>query len=256
MGRVGSRGHGSNAIEQKMNPLIKQIYRTGSVEDAQGNTFPVLPFGVLFESGAVLYDLIRTYKPMNTLETGLAYGMSALFICQAHQDNGAGHHTAIDPFEESTYKSIGLLNLERAGLNDLLRFHPHSTAEVLPRLIREKEVLDFAFIDGRHLFDWALLEFFYIDKMLRVGGHIVLDDIWMPGIRKVVSFILKNRSYRLIRPPSRNHVPAWKCVIRAGRRIIQNPFGLDWKLKFTPENIAILRKVAADERKWNFHRAF
>ena len=239
-----------------MNPLIEQIYRTGSVEDAQGNMFPVLPFGIPFESGIVLYDLIRTYKPMNTLETGLAYGMSALFICQAHRDNGAGHHIAIDPFEESTYKSIGLLNLERAGLKDRLRFYPSPAAEVLPRLLLEKERLDFAFIDGRHLFDWALLDFFYIDKMLSVGGYIAFDDLWMPGIRKAVSFILRNTSYRLEHPVSKSHVSSWKHFLRFGRRMIQNPFERDWKLKWIPENIAILRKVADDERKWNFHRRF
>jgi predicted O-methyltransferase YrrM len=239
-----------------MNPLIEKIYRTGFVEDAQGNTCPVLPRGIPFESGVVLYDLIRTLKPVKTLETGMAYGMSTLFICQAHQDNGTGCHTAIDPFEESTYKSIGLLNIERAGLKDRLRFYPHSADEVLPQLFLEKERLDFAFIDGRHLFDWVLLEFFYIDKMLEVGGHIVIDDLWMPGVRKAVSFILKNTPYGLVRPAAKHHVPGWKRVLRLGRRIIQNPLGLDWKLKFIPENIAILRKVAGDERKWNYHRAF
>ena len=239
-----------------INPLIEKIYETGFVEDAQGHTYPVLPRGIPFASGVVLYDLIRAFKPVKTLETGLAYGMSTLFICQALQDNGTGHHTAIDPFEESTYKSIGLLNIERAGLKGMLRFYPSPAAEVLPRLFLEKERLDFAFIDGRHLFDWALLEFFYIDKMLAVGGHIVIDDLWMPGIRKAVSFILKNTPYRLVRPVAKRQVPGWKRVTRLGRRILQNPFGLDWQLKFIPENIAILRKAAEDERAWDFHRAF
>jgi predicted O-methyltransferase YrrM len=239
-----------------MNPVIKQIYESGVVEDAQGKSFPVRPWGIPFESGVVLYNLIRACKPGRTLETGMAFGMSTLFICQALRDNGSGQHTAIDPYEESSYSSIGLLNIERAGLRELLRFYPSTAAEVLPRLLLEEERLDFAFIDGRHLFDWALLDFFYIDKMLRVGGHIVFDDLWMPGIRKAVSFILRNTSYRLGYPVSRPCVPAWKHFLRFGRRMIQNPFGLDWKLKLIPENIAILRKVADDERKWNFHRAF
>ena len=239
-----------------MNPLIEQIYRVGFVEDAHGHACPVQPYGIPYETGVVLYDLIRTYKPVNTLETGFAYGMSALFICQAHCDNGTGRHMAIDPCEESIYRSIGLLNLERAGLQNKLRFFPRSSAEILPQLLHEKERLGFAFIDGRHLFDWALLDFFYIDKMLEVGGHIVIDDLWLPGIRKAVSFILKNTPYRLVRPAGKHPVSGWKRMLRLGKRISQNPFGLDWKLKFIPENIAILRKAAEDERAWNFHRAF
>jgi predicted O-methyltransferase YrrM len=242
--------------EVMINPLIEKIYETGFVEDAGGDAVPVLPYGISCESGRVLYDLIRTGKPENTLETGLAYGMSALFICQAHCDNGTGRHTAIDPCEESTYRSIGLLNLERAGLRNRLRFFPRSSAEILPQLLHEKERLGFAFIDGRHLFDWVLLDFFYIDQMLEKGGIVVIDDLWMPGVRKAVSFILKNSHYRLVRPPVKRHVPVWKRMLRSCRRIAQNPLGRDWKLKFIPENIAILRKAAGDERAWNFHRAF
>jgi len=37
-------------------------------------------------------------------------------------DNGQGTHTAIDPHEEHAYKSIGLLNIERANLNNLVSF--------------------------------------------------------------------------------------------------------------------------------------
>lgn len=239
-----------------MNPLIEKIYETGLVEDARGNTFPVLPMGIPYQSGAMLYDFMRTFKPGKTLETGMAYGMSTLFICQAHQENGVGHHTAIDPYEESTFKSIGLLNIERAGLKDRLRFYAQSTAEVLPQLVQAKERLDFAFIDGRHLFDWVLLEFFFIDKMLEIGGHIAIDDLWMPGVRKAISFILKNTPYRLVRPIARYYLPGWKRILRPGRRILQNPFGRDWKLKFVPEKIAILRKVSDDEREWDFYRAF
>lgn len=242
--------------DQLMNGVIEQIYRSGCVEDAEGNAYRHNATSVTFEAGALLYDCVRAWKPAKSLEIGMAYGLSTLFICQAHCDNGSGSHTAIDPFEVTAFKSIGLLNIERADLQHLLRFFQVRSDEVLPQLSAQKESFDFALIDGSHLFDNVLVDFFYVDKLLNVGGHLVFDDLWMPGVRKVASFVLRNRSYLLVPPPSKPATPSWKRVLRTGRRILQNPFGRDWTLKFVPQNMAVFRKVAEDSRGWEFHRAF
>jgi predicted O-methyltransferase YrrM len=239
-----------------MNALLERIYRSGEVEDADGHRIRCSPVGVTLEAGTVLYDLIRATRPERTLEIGLAYGVSALFICQAHRDNGTGRHTAIDPFEQDVWQSIGVLNIERAGLSDLFRFLPAPSFEVLPQLYAGGERFDFALIDGSHLFDDALIDFFYIDKLLTVGGHVVFDDLWMPGVRKVVAFVLRNRAYRLVRPSVRYRAPVWKRVARVGRRILQDPFGRDVRLKLVTENVGVLTKTAEDARPWDHHRSF
>jgi hypothetical protein len=186
----------------------------------------------------------------------MAQGISTLFICQAHRDNGTGCHTAIDPFQERWFKSIGLANIERAQLKDVLRFYQAPSEEVLPRLCAQDERFDFAFIDGNHRFDYALVDFFYIDKLLNVGGYVVFDDLWIPPVRKVASFALKNTPYKLVRPSSKLTTPGWTRVLRAGRRIVQNPLGQDWALKLVPQNVALLQKVAAEREHWECHRAF
>jgi len=33
--------------------------------------------------------------------------------------------------------------------------------------------VDFAFIDGNHVFEYVLVDFFLIDKLLRPGGAII-----------------------------------------------------------------------------------
>ena len=186
----------------------------------------------------------------------MAYGISTLFICQAHRDNGAGYHIAIDPFEEERWRSIGLLNIERANLKDLLRFYPAKSEEVLPQFCTQNQRFDFIFIDGSHLFDFALVDFFYADRLLNIGGHVAIDDLWIPGVRKVASFVLQNKPYKLVRPPSKRTTPMWRRVVRTGRRIVQNPLGRDWSLKFVPENVALFKKEAADSRGLQFHRPF
>ena len=185
----------------------------------------------------------------------MAYGLSTLFICQAHRDKCCGSHVAIDPCQDTKFRSVGLLNIRRADLEDILRFYPASSCEVLPQLCREADRLDFAFIDGKHLFDYVLLDFFYVDKLLKVGGHIVLDDLWLPAIRKVIAFVLKNRPYELMKPTSRENAPRWKRAARVFRRLAQDRPG-HLPVNVVPHNVAILRKTGEDNRRSLFHRRF
>lgn len=105
-----------------VNEVIEEIYSSGFVKDAQGVKYPHDSSSVSFQAGALLYNFVREIKPARTIEIGMAYGLSSLFICQALLDNGGGHHTAIDPFQGSVYKSVGLLNVERAALKKNFRF--------------------------------------------------------------------------------------------------------------------------------------
>ena len=119
-----------------MNAVIDEIVRSGRVTDAAGRAYDPVS-AVTLESGALLYDFVRQARPRQTLETGMAYGMSTLFICQALQDNGSGCHTAIDPFQASEFKSIGVLNIERAGLSSRFELQQDASDAVLPRLCAE-----------------------------------------------------------------------------------------------------------------------
>jgi predicted O-methyltransferase YrrM len=239
-----------------MNEIIRSIYTTGYVKDADGHSYPHNTSSVTFDVGHLLYEFVRVHRPLKTLEIGMAYGASTLFICQAHRDNGCGHHSAIDPFEETSYESIGLLNMERANLKDLLSFFPAPSDLVLPQLHAQNEQFDFVFIDGNHLFDYALVDFFFADKLLNIGGHIAIDDLWMPSVRKVASFVLRNKPYRLLSISSEYMPTTWEYVLQTGTRILQNPFGRDWRLKLHPSNVAFFEKIAADSRSWKFHRSF
>jgi len=238
-----------------VNEVIEQIFRSNRIEDAQGNAYPTAS-AVTFETGALLYDFVRKVRPGRTLEIGMAYGISTLFICQALHDNGMGAHAAIDPLEESKFRSLGLLNLDRAKLKHLVQLHGAPSHQVLPQLCLENERFDFAFIDGRHVFDFVLVDFFYIDRLLPVNGHVAFDDLWMPSIRKAVSFVLRNRPYRLIHMPSRYPAPLWRRALRLARRFGQRPAERGWALKCLPRNVVFLEKLAQDDRPWHFHQPF
>jgi predicted O-methyltransferase YrrM len=238
-----------------MNSILERIYDTGCVEDCQGNTISPFPTATPREAGTILYDIIQKYDCQTTIEIGMAYGLSSLFMCQAHQDKGTGHHTAIDPGQSSLWKAIGLLNIKRAELEKRFRFFEAPSYEVLPKLLDRGEQFDLAFIDGSHFFDYALVDFFYIDKLLPVGGYAILDDLWMPGIRKVLSYILRNRQYELVKIDRLSN-PS-QSIMRIARRFLQNPFESNYGgIKFLPHNICLLKKIDEDKRDWKFHRSF
>jgi hypothetical protein len=68
----------------------------------------------------------------------------------------------------------------------------------LPELLRRKLPVDFAYIDGWHTFDYTLLDFFYLDKMLKVGGIVAFNDCSWPAVEKAMRFVTSHRQYREI----------------------------------------------------------
>lgn len=254
MFRTGAPTRAGDA--QQMNPVIERIYQTGRIEDPiQGSVDP-FPVSIPFDTGALLYDLVLKEQLGRTLEVGMAYGLSTLFICQAHRDRGSGAHTAIDPYQTSRYHALGLANIRRAGLEGFLTLHEAPSYEALPALLRAGQAFDFAFIDGRHLFDYVLVDFFYIDLLLRVGGCVVFDDLWLPQVRKAVSFILRNRGYVMVRAGESRPAPLWRRAGRIARRFLQTPLTGDVGLKLIGRNVCVLKKAVEGERRMRSHRSF
>jgi predicted O-methyltransferase YrrM len=71
----------------------------------------------------------------------------------------------------------------------------------LSDLIRDQAEFDFIYIDGNHRFDDVIVDFYLSDQVLRPGGLMALDDLWMQSIRTAANFIVNNRAYRLVPQP-------------------------------------------------------
>jgi predicted O-methyltransferase YrrM len=237
-----------------MNKVIKQIYESRFVQDVDGNNISPFPTAISEESGVILFNLIKNFALHNTLEVGMAYGLSTLYICEAHNVKGCGRHIAIDPGQEKWFKSIGRLNIKRADLEKFLTVYAEPSYSVLPQLLDEGERFDFAFIDGRHNFDYAMVDFFYVDLLLKQEGYVILDDMWLPQIRKLAAYILQNRAYRAVSIPS--SLTLKDRFWRFKRRFVQNPLELDYRFKLSPQNIFVIQKSGLDTRTPSFHRPF
>jgi len=109
-------------------------------------------------------------------------------------------HIVIDPAQNAVayWHGVGLANLERAGYRGFVEFIEKPSQIALPELVSAGRRIDFAFIDGEHTFDHVLVDFFFVDQLLNVGGIVVLDDAGWPSIRSVARFVASNRSYKVV----------------------------------------------------------
>jgi len=87
---------------------------------------------------------------------------------------------------------------------------------VLPELERSGQRVDFAFIDGWHTFDFTLVDFFFIDRMLKVGSVVAFDDANWLAIRKVCRFVKMNLAYSVLVRRFQSSAP----IGQAGRSIL------------------------------------
>ena len=176
-----------------VNTVLERLYRERAVVHRDGRRYPVVPPGVNARRGDYLFQLVRSHRPALSLETGFAYGLSALFIAEALRQNGSGRHIVIDPFERTRFDGLGLRHVEEAGLAQQVTFYEEPSELCLPRLVREGLRIDLAFVDGHHLFDYVVTECLLLSQLLRVGGILVLDDTNLPAIARACDFFAANR---------------------------------------------------------------
>jgi hypothetical protein len=83
--------------------------------------------------------------------------------------------------------------LEEAGLGTIVTLYEEPSELCLPRLVTEGLRVDFAFVDGHHLFDYVVTECLFLGKLLPRGGLLVVDDANLPAIGRACDFFSTNR---------------------------------------------------------------
>ena len=175
----------------QVDDFVAEAYRTGSTRDADGNAVELAPHSIERGQGEALRDLAIAEGASRTIEVGLALGMSALFFSQAVLELG-GRHTAIDPFQHESWNGAGLRTLREAGVEDVVEVIEEESQLALPRLVAEGREFDFAFVDGDHRFEGVFLDLYFMTRLVRPGGLVVVDDMWMPAVRTAVAYVERN----------------------------------------------------------------
>ena len=196
--------------------------------------------GIHKDEAELLARVSAEIDPVVSLEIGLGYGYSALTICSARPPAAGRRHIVIDPHQRTYWKGMGLAHLDAAEFGGIVDFHEDLSYRVLPALERENVRVDLAFVDGWHTFDFAFVDFFFIDKLLREDGVVVFDDADWPSIRPVLRYAVTNLSYAV-------HA----TLPEKGERA---PF--DVALGLEGSCIALRKVRPARERDIFFHRPF
>ncbi len=192
-----------NGSIKKVRSVIERLDRDGDEK-----VFPDNPNVPLFRTASIptaegesLRDWVIKERAVTTIEIGLAFGFSTLYICEGLLQNNKENakHTVIDAFQtqKDKYDNVGLDILAKAGLDSIIEFHGEKSQFVLPRLLKNGRKFDFGYIDGCHLFDYVFTDLFYLGQLVKMGGIIYIDDLQYPAFRKAIAFFINNLDWKI-----------------------------------------------------------
>jgi len=168
-----------------------------------------------------LRDLLIAERAQTVVEIGLAYGSSALAIGEALTTVEPPHprHVIIDPFQESEWSNVGRDLLYSAGLKPIVSLLRTPSSIALPQLLTEGLVADAAFVDGSHRFHEVFVDLYFLRKIVRPGGLLVLDDALAPPVRAAARYYERNLGWTV-------HTETPRCkALRLPDPAVEPPFG-------------------------------
>ncbi|MFH8977932.1 class I SAM-dependent methyltransferase [Streptomyces sp. NPDC017890] len=151
----------------------------------------------------LLRDCLVAENVESVVEVGLAYGSSALAVGEAlvSRDHANPQHVVIDPFQKDMWSNVGWDLLCSAGLDQIARLLPTLNSEAFPQLIAEGFVADAGFVDGSHVFHEVFLDLYYLRKIVKPGGLVIMDDADKPSVRTAAHYFEVNLGWTELSDP-------------------------------------------------------
>jgi predicted O-methyltransferase YrrM len=212
--------------QRRVREVIDRLTTSGAATaHSDGSVHTLFPVAVSGAEDEDLRDWVVRENAARTIEIGLGYGMSALFIGEGliAGEHEAPTHLVIDPYQATRFANLGLQFIDEAGLADLVEYHRQESQIVLPRLFAANQRFDLAFVDGNHRFERVFVDLFYLGHLVRPGGVIVIDDYQLPAIARAVSFFLANRRWTLESVSPEDGAHQW-VVLRTATEPDTRPF--------------------------------
>jgi predicted O-methyltransferase YrrM len=180
--------------------VIDSLVRDGkAVARSDGTVHSLFPVAASAAEGEALRTWVTREAATHTIEIGLGYGISALFVCEGLLANGEAdaQHVVIDPHQDTRFANCGLQFLDDAGIADMVEFHAGESQVVLPRMLAEGRRFDLAFVDGNHRFDGVFVDLVYLGRLVSAGGVIFVDDYQLPAVARAASFFVTNLGWTM-----------------------------------------------------------
>ena len=136
-----------------------------------------IDYSINSDSRRFLYILCRILKPKNIIETGVAYGLSSVYILKALKENQVGTLHSID----SVFRPWQSKEMIGAIIPDELKsrwnFIFGKSSEKLELIFNKIENADIFIHDSLHTYKNMIFEFESAEKNLKKSGIILSDDV-------------------------------------------------------------------------------
>lgn len=248
---------------------LEQIFETSTIEVNDGGERVPVHSNTSREQGVFLQKIFDFIKPEKSLEIGFAFGISTLFILEKHREINSvnGAHLVIEP--DKSWGNAAVHNIEKEGLSRYLDIRNDYSDKVLSQLFLDNHRIQYAYVDTSKKFDVVMHDFYLINKILDVGGVIILDDCgggW-PGIQRVARFINILPNYKVLEGFNKYKDTVKKKIAESivsffiaslpfKKRLYSTiDFKTDRQLNLDYYCIAF-QKISVDNRDWNWDRPF
>ena len=117
---------------------LKEIFELGTIETGPGSERIEVKSNTAKEQGLFLQHIYDHVKPTKSLEVGLAYGISTLFIlekCRQYDGNNKCH-VVIEPF---SWGDAAIHNIRKEGLENFIDIRNNLSDVVIPTMYLSNE---------------------------------------------------------------------------------------------------------------------
>lgn len=198
----------STTTDDRLGALRQEVYASGMVAKVDGTMLEIVPHTPHPADGDALRDLVRAAAPLRTIEIGCATGLSTLAMFEGLARAGvSGDHVVVDPYFNGYWGGAAGVLMERAGIRGRVRVEERESVVALAAMLERGERFDFAFVDGCHWFECALVDVSLLCRLVVPGGVIAVDDTWMPAVRDAVAYCTSNLNCELVETIERNGKP-------------------------------------------------
>jgi len=124
-----------------------------------------------------LYILCRILKPKNIIETGVAYGLSSLYILKALDTNNSGMLYSIDSVFRPWQNENMIGKIIPDNLKNKWKLNLGKSSEKLYEIFNQINDIDIFIHDSLHTYKNMIFEFECAEKNLKNNGIIISDDV-------------------------------------------------------------------------------
>ncbi len=246
--------------------LLEEIFEKGTIEINSNGERIELHSHTPKEQGVFLQNLYEKVNPVRSLEVGLALGISTLFILEKAREKLKTDKTHI-VIEPLPWGNAAIHNIQKEGLSGYVDIRNALSDVVIPAMYLNDERIQFAYVDTTKIFDTIMQDFYFIDKILDVGGVIVFDDASTGGISMVMRFINSLPHYKIVERFQQIEVSKTYSI---GAKLFEGLLSfLPFKSRYMPNysfktthqlgldyRCIAFKKIAADTRRWDWVKPF